>query len=101
MESPSERWPKAIFDTDILNKLEEDFDSCKHDILEYVEHQYQNGTAPGITPEFAACTIGEMAYRQHKEEDYFLKVIQNIDGDEAKRLAKGYIGIQAIKEADC
>jgi len=101
MESPSERWPEAIFDRDRLGRLCEDFNSCRADILEYVEHRYENGLAPMETPELAACTIGQVAYEQHKEDDYFVSEIDEIDGEIGKKLAKGYIGIQAIQEADC
>lgn len=101
METPSERWPKAIFDSSDLETLEDDFKSCKQDILQFVEHHYENGTSPVETSEMAACFIGNIAYENHGEDDYFIGVIDDIDGEEGKKLAKGYIGIQAIQEADC
>lgn len=101
MECPSKRWPKAIFDTDDLKSLEEDFSSCEHDILQFVEHHYENGTAPNESPEMAACLIGQIAYENHGEDDYFIRIIDDIEGEEGRKLAMGYIGIQAIQEADC
>jgi hypothetical protein len=101
MEAPSKRWPNAIFDTDDLEGLKQDFSSCENDILEFVEHHYEDGTAPNESPEMAALYIGNMAYENHGEDDYFIGVVNDIEGEKGRKLAKGYIGIQAIREADC
>lgn len=101
MESPSAHWPEAILEEEDIEQLKEDFDSCKHKIVQWTEMRYDNGLAPGETPEFAACVIGEMAYENHKSDNFFKKVINNkMSGEAGKKLAKGYIGIQAIEEAD-
>lgn len=101
MESPSKRWPEAIFEGDDLDQLRCDFRSCKHAIVQWVENHYADGTSCGETPEMAALLIGHFAYMNHKEDDYFVQIIEGIEGDEGKKLAKGYIGIQAIEKADC
>ena len=101
MENPSKGWPEAILKSDDLETLREDFDSCKDRITVWVEKQYADGLAKEETPESAAVVIGEFAFVNLKDEDYFYRVVEEFEETEGKQLAKGYIGTQAIEEADC
>lgn len=101
MEVPSKGWPEAILKSGDLETIREDFGSCKDEITAWVEHKYADGLSKGETPEKAALVIGNFAFVNHRDEDYFYRVVDEFDETEGEQLAIGYIGTQAIEEADC
>lgn len=101
MDSPSKGWPEAILKSDDLDNLRGDFESCKDEITDWAETKYADGLSEGETPELAAVIIGQFAFSNHKDDDYFYSVVDEFDEREGEKLAIGYIGTQAIEGADC
>jgi hypothetical protein len=101
MDIPTDTWHKEIlFDSD-LGLLKEEYLDCDDTINKFVEHFCDEGSVPGQTPENLAYIIGEFAYSNLCEDGYFVEVIdESVDGREGEKLAKSYIGIQAMENVE-
>ena len=101
MAVPTEAWHREVLDKSDLELLENEFSAWEEHVTEFVETYCQKGIMPGQTPENLAYLIGEFAYSNLREDDYFIEVVdQGVDGREGEKMAKSYIGIQAMKSSD-
>jgi len=101
MDIPTDAWHREIIANSDLDLLEEEFSTCEESILEFTDVFCDGEPVPGQTPENLAYVIGEFAYSNHSQDDFFVEVIENkMKGEEGEKLAKAYIGIQAMKAAN-
>jgi hypothetical protein len=101
MEVPDDNWHREIFSEEDLELLREEYSATDEDIKTFAENCCNGGLVPGQGVENLAYLIGEFAYSNHSKDGFFVEVIDNeVDGREGEKLAKAYIGIQALSDIE-
>ncbi|KZX49316.1 hypothetical protein BDK61_2743 [Haloarcula quadrata] len=101
MEAPEDGWHKEIFDENDLKLLRDEYSQKDEPIKTFAEGCCDDGLVPGQRVENLAYIIGEFAHSNFNDEGLFVEVIEkSVDGEEGEKLAKSYIGIQAIKDLE-
>lgn len=98
MRRPRTEWHREVLDNGILENLDSATEGNSEKLSDLAERF--PSPQPGETPEQIAKQIGFWMVEEDDTGDFSTPVMDDVDGEEGKKMAMGYIGVKALEFAD-